>query len=91
MEPKFKEQVKRNPNEDLKNTPISQWSTGEKMKGMISPLYAAWNSGAFAKLKDALKTLMAAGRQSNEKVPPMYGPAGPWRSLQPFKNGGRIR
>lgn len=92
MEPKFKEQVKRNPNSDLKNTPIGNWPIDEKIKSVAGgPLYVAWNSGAFAKLWDALKKISAAGKTSNEKIPPLYGPAGPWRSLQPFKHGGYIR
>lgn len=40
MEPKFKEQVNRNPNQDLLNTPAKQWSTEAKMKTAIVPAYA---------------------------------------------------
>ena len=92
MEPKFKEQVKRNPNENLKNTPISQWPTEEKINAIAGgPLYVAANSGVFSKIKEALNNFYTAWKDYNGKIVPPIPKAGFTidRTI-PFKNGGRI-
>ena len=39
MEPKFKEIVSRDPNEDLTNKPISEWSTANKINDVFINLF----------------------------------------------------
>lgn len=92
MEPKFKEQVKRNPDIDLANTPVNQWPVEEKINTIAGgPVYAAVNSGVFSKIKDALNKFYSAWKNYNGKITPMIPKAGfTIDNTIPFKHGGRI-
>lgn len=77
MEPKFREIVRRDPNIDLKNIPISEWPAPDKVQAIAGgPIYTAINTGVFDKVWNALKRFTSAFNNYNGKMVPMWPKAG---------------